>query len=231
MYYLQSRCYDAQTGRFVNGDVVEIALLGVDFPIEHNYFVYCQNNPTNDLDLSGFVSLNKIFSKIKDFLNKTINKIKSFISNNIYTYEKKSRLLSLKTSTIALAIDLAIALLVRKIIYDTLKNSMSLLLRAPAVRKTFINTLFNFFLYDTLGKWVLWFLVQIGFIIAGKPGIIGTVASNAFSRYLEKIISAKNVVLGKAYGLISSFSSIGGIIGLFLDIMDANLDGWFRVKV
>ena len=87
-YYLQSRYYDAETGRFVNGDEVEIALLGVDFSIEQNYFVYCQKNPTNDLDLSGFVSLNKIFSKIKDFLNKTINKIKSFISNNIYTYEK-----------------------------------------------------------------------------------------------------------------------------------------------
>ncbi len=231
MYYLQSRYYDPVVGRFVNGDEVEIALLDLQSPLEYNYFVYCRNNPINDLDLSGFVSLNSVFSKIKDFLNKTINKIKNFISKNIFTYEKRKRLLSLKTSTMAFAIDVAIAYIVRKIIYSALKTSMSLLLRVSAIRKTFINTLFNFFLYDKLGKWVLWFLAQIGFIIAGKPGVIGTVASNVFSGYLEKILSAKNVVLGKAYSLISSFSSIGGIIGLFLDVMDAKLDGWFRVKV
>lgn len=231
MYYLQSRYYDPAVGRFVNGDDGEIVLLGLESSLDYNYFTYCQNSPINDLDLSGFVSLNSVFSKIKDFLNKIVNKIKNFISKNIFNYEKRKRLLSLKTSTMALAIDVAIAYIVRKVIYNALKTSMSLLLRISAIRKTFINTLFNFFLYDKLGKLLLWVLAQIGFLIAGKPGVIGTVASNAFSGFLEKILSTKNIVLGKAYSLISSFSSIGGIIGLFLDIMDAKLDGWFRVKV
>ena len=57
------------------------------------------------------------------------------------------------------------------------------------------------------------------------------IASGTFQGFLESILSAKVKILGNAVSFISSFSSIGGIIALFFDVMDRELDGWFRVTV
>ena len=52
-----------------------------------------------------------------------------------------------------------------------------------------------------------------------------------FQGFLEDILSTKNIVLSKAVSFISAFSSIGGIIALFFDAIDRNIDGWVRIKV
>ena len=230
MYYLQSRYYNPSVGRFVNADMSEIVTT-VDGVFGHNLFTYCENNPSNDRDISGYISIKDILSQIKNFLNKAIQKIKAFIQKNVFNYDKRKRILSVKTSTMALVIDTAIAIIVRKIIYNGVKLAMNAALRITAIRTSFINTLFNFLLFDKLGKWVLWVLMKIGFAIAGKPSALGTVASGVFNSYLEKILSAKSIVLGKAYSFISCFSSVGGIIGLFFDMMDGKPDSWLRVKI
>ena len=49
-YYLQSRYYDPEMGRFINADV--FASTGQGF-IGHNMFAYCGNNPVNRADPSG----------------------------------------------------------------------------------------------------------------------------------------------------------------------------------
>lgn len=52
LYYLQSRYYNAEWGRFINGD----ALIGETGEIfSHNMFAYCINNPINYSDPSGFL--------------------------------------------------------------------------------------------------------------------------------------------------------------------------------
>lgn len=54
MYYLQSRYYNAEWGRFINADgIIEQAgdLIG------HNLFAYCKNNPINKFDSEGFNSM------------------------------------------------------------------------------------------------------------------------------------------------------------------------------
>ena len=50
LYYLQSRYYDPELGRFLNADAIagEIGTLG-----SHNVFAYCMNNPVNQVDPSG----------------------------------------------------------------------------------------------------------------------------------------------------------------------------------
>ena len=48
LYYLQSRYYDANTGRFINADEPEMIIQGVD-----NLFLYCCNNPIMGTDYSG----------------------------------------------------------------------------------------------------------------------------------------------------------------------------------
>ena len=52
MFYLQSRYYDPEVGRFINAD--DISYLGADGTLQsNNLFAYCKNNPTNLFDKSG----------------------------------------------------------------------------------------------------------------------------------------------------------------------------------
>lgn len=66
MYWLQSRYYDPEIGRFIYADglVDSGGLLG------HNMFAYCGNNPVNNFDPSGF-----LWEKLKDALELTVASI------------------------------------------------------------------------------------------------------------------------------------------------------------
>ena len=50
LYYLQSRYYDPQTGRFINPDGIINANGGV---LGNNLYAYCNNNPINFVDPTG----------------------------------------------------------------------------------------------------------------------------------------------------------------------------------
>ena len=53
LYYLQSRYYDPQVGRFLNADALVSTGEGL---LGNNMFAYCLNNPTNRIDIAGFLS-------------------------------------------------------------------------------------------------------------------------------------------------------------------------------
>ena len=50
MYYLQSRYYDPEIGRFINADSLASTGQGI---LGNNMFAYCGNNPVNYEDLTG----------------------------------------------------------------------------------------------------------------------------------------------------------------------------------
>ena len=52
LYYLQSRYYDPFAGRFLNADIY--CDTGTDTTLSTNMFAYCENNPTNKSDQTGF---------------------------------------------------------------------------------------------------------------------------------------------------------------------------------
>ena len=55
LYYLQSRYYNPEIGRFINADDIEY--LGADGTVvSHNIFAYCGNNPVNCADPSGHLA-------------------------------------------------------------------------------------------------------------------------------------------------------------------------------
>ena len=53
LYYLNSRYYDPETGRFLNADVFVSTGQGV---LGNNMFAYCLNNPVNRIDDSGTIA-------------------------------------------------------------------------------------------------------------------------------------------------------------------------------
>ena len=56
LYYLRSRYYDPEIGRFINAD--DTAFLGYDSsPLSMNIFAYCENNPVNREDDGGQATL------------------------------------------------------------------------------------------------------------------------------------------------------------------------------
>ncbi len=50
LYYLQSRYYDPELGRFINADVYVSTDQGI---LGNNMFAYCNNNPISHIDPSG----------------------------------------------------------------------------------------------------------------------------------------------------------------------------------
>lgn len=54
LYYVVSRYYDPQIGRFINAD--DTSMLGVEQGnlIQYNLFAYCLNNPVNMTDVGGY---------------------------------------------------------------------------------------------------------------------------------------------------------------------------------
>ncbi len=67
LYYLQSRYYNPEWGRFVNTD----AIVGKTGKLlAHNMFAYCMNNPVNMVDPSGFEAYWGEFRKMEAELNR-----------------------------------------------------------------------------------------------------------------------------------------------------------------
>ena len=56
LYYLNSRYYDPEIGRFINIDDIEILDTTKDFANGINLYAYCLNNPVNDTDSNGNLS-------------------------------------------------------------------------------------------------------------------------------------------------------------------------------
>ena len=54
LYYLQSRYYDAEVGRFVNADDVSIFDVRLNAIFQDNLYCYCNSNPVNFADNGGF---------------------------------------------------------------------------------------------------------------------------------------------------------------------------------
>ena len=75
LYYLNSRYYDANVGRFINADGV----LGVNQDLlGYNLFAYCSNDPINCFDATGN---GKIWNWVKDKYNSAVNWAKNKLSN------------------------------------------------------------------------------------------------------------------------------------------------------
>ena len=72
-YYLQSRYYNPEWGRFISADGYVATGTGI---LGHNMFAYCDNNPVNRADPTGM-----FWKEIGDFFSKAWNGIKTWAKN------------------------------------------------------------------------------------------------------------------------------------------------------
>ena len=92
LYYLQSRYYDPNIGRFINADEPIIMYDNQSSILENNLYSYCENNPIMFVDPSGYYRA-YIFS-IPQFYNKSYmiqDRFKSYfksLSCSIFTLNK-----------------------------------------------------------------------------------------------------------------------------------------------
>ena len=66
LYYLQSRYYDPEVGRFLNSDAIANTADSLGF----NTYAYCGNNPVNCVDPTGYVA--NYVNALKGFAKKTL---------------------------------------------------------------------------------------------------------------------------------------------------------------
>ena len=87
MYYLQSRYYDAVVGRFVNVDMADVLQNNWRI-LENNLFVYCENDPINEIDytggLIGQIVKNIIIGAIKGVVSQLVADLITYIFNVIF---------------------------------------------------------------------------------------------------------------------------------------------------
>lgn len=229
MYYLQSRYYDPEVGRFINTDDTNILRNTTGTINGANLFAYCNNDPVLNQDNNGYLSIKSVLSQIKKLVNINPQTLRKYLKN-LVRKDKKRHAILISSDAISGVIDIVICFAVNRIIYRSVKLSMKLLLRNKYIRKTFLNTVFNFFIYNKIGKKLLWMIFKISSIIAGRPGIIKTMSSSLFVGYISSIISLRPILLKKAVYCISSLASIGGIIALLLDCSDRKLDQQLTIK-
>lgn len=88
LYYLNSRYYDPEIGRFLNADGYLSTGQGV---LSHNMFAYCNNNPIMFIDPTGMSS--KIFDTITEIVERMINIIYDIIaiSDDKYLNQKEKQ--------------------------------------------------------------------------------------------------------------------------------------------
>ena len=79
LYYLQTRYYDPEVGRFISSDGYISGASGTTKG--YNLFVYCDNDPVNKSDENGCWP--KWVKKVANAVSNAFKRVKSFIANNV----------------------------------------------------------------------------------------------------------------------------------------------------
>ena len=88
LYYLQSRYYNPEWGRFLNTDDTSIMLTKIDDAFSANIYLYCNNNPVNNVDYNGRKPLLKNADKGLIVFTLCLVQMNSIESGKFFRYEQ-----------------------------------------------------------------------------------------------------------------------------------------------
>ena len=230
LYYLQSRYYDPEVGRFLNADDVNfIGYSGEN--LSYNAFAYCENNAVNDIDLLGMIS----YKKVKEFFVELVVCLKDFLIDEIEeSFSFKNGILTISTWVVAMAIDGIITLATTAIIYrGAMQVAKYIINKVSDKHINKIVQIYNFIVNRFKDHKVLKNFAKFALKkaakktikkaikkVKGQESLLKKVASDLFVSMLIN----ESMVLKKLSSLKSAVSSIGGFIAFILDRADGSWD-------
>ena len=241
MYYLQSRYYDAEVGRFINCD--DVNYIGVtELELSYNPFAYCENNPVNDSDFNGTLSA----KKIKECVKKAIKFFTDYISRWIEAIKKdfvelvviKKRTIAVKWELAAFAIDTIIE--ISGVHFGRFMDACTRLMNffsdsiAKKVLKVFKKQIVPILINGSINKVLTSIRKGIwnAAYIASKYAI-GSAVNSFFKAGLGEADSKEKEKLFSNYTfrkILKMFSSPGNFICAFLDVFDGNDDDKITIR-
>ena len=234
MYYLQSRYYDPEVGRFINGD--EAYYVNIDNSIlVYCLFSYCENDGINFDDKTGDLSIKKFFSGIKKVISSIFNLLYKVIGKFIWGYRPfkiQKKHFYINTWIITAVIDGVITLISRAVSAG-IKGFMNVLkiitkLSRKKILNFFRSKIVPFFCKD-IGATLKKVMVSLGnkivdFLMKKELNIINDYI--AFN--IDKVLPNSGSIMNY---LLSSISSFGTFLAFILDLSDNEFDGFYRLKI
>ena len=100
LYYLQSRYYSAEIGRFINSDSTDY-LGATGTTLSYNLFAYCENNPVMNIDANGKFALKDLLKYTKQILS-NMSKVINYLLERYGVSAKKWKKLQIYSSPSAI---------------------------------------------------------------------------------------------------------------------------------
>ena len=196
-YYLQSRYYNPQVGRFLNADGYVQTGQGI---LSNNMFAYCGNNPVNRMDPTGHF-WSEVGNWLKAIVKKVVNGVESFLTpSNVYG--STVGVLSISTNTLALSLENAIKTAVRP-------SNIGL----GTFAKQCASELESVSKFSRTSSRILTALSYVAITIDVGVGISENISNGAPT---GKIISDAFVDIAFTGGSIWAAGAIGGYIGTYV---------------
>ena len=190
-YYLQSRYYNPEWGRFLNSDYISMLGANKDFE-SFNLFVYCGNNPIMRIDTSG-CGWESIIDCLKDAFQ---------IISEVFSYVATSRIGTasrMKTSTY-----------LGGGIYRTIPSALSASLVASGNRLSAVSKVTKT-ISKSLG-YVSWVFIGIDIGVSIGNNILNEDLSTS------RKVSDTIVDIGVAFGSVGISAGVGAFIGSFIPL-------------
>lgn len=229
MYYLQSRYYDPEIGRFLNADELTTICFFKDQITSLNVFTYCKNDPCNAADELGLFSLKDITTFFKKIFSGIVQRIKKYFKSLV---QKSHRSITIKSDLFAGIINTILYLLFRSYVIKSFNIALAIFKNTYLVRHTnvvvsIVKSLIDFLLNNKLGKMII--KIMAGVVVT-KAGLGSRLVETVTGGMLGDILEARSKLASKVWTIVSAFGSVGSLLGLiFCDLPDGSIDGKLKI--